>query len=117
MRRHPSRERLQRWLDTGETKRVDRHVSECDQCQQTLETVTALDDEVVAELQTAITPPDDLQTRTNVGVDGRLRSEAAAGAFADLFMIGWDVIHTILDPTTDSDGAHAAVEETDGSLR
>ncbi len=117
MSRHPSRQRLQRWLDTGETRRVDRHINECEHCQSTLDALTELDDEVVADLQTAVAPPDDLHDRTNVGVDGRLRSEAATGVFADLFLVGWDVVHTILDPTTDSDMTQPDQIETDGSIR
>ena len=69
--RHPSRQRLQRWLDTGETRRVDAHVAECEHCQSILEELSELDDAVVADLQTAVTPPEDLTDRTNTGVDQR----------------------------------------------
>ena len=44
--------------------------------------------------------------RTNEGVDERLRNEAAAGAFLDLFTIGWDVLRTVLDPATDRETPH-----------
>ena len=54
----------------------------------------------------AIAPPDDLGIRTNEGVDERLRNEAAAGAFLDLFTIGWDVMRTVLEPTTDRETPH-----------
>ena len=106
MRRHPSRQRLQRWLDTGETRRVDAHIAECEHCQAILEELSELDDATVADLQTAVTPPADLTDRTNTGVDERLRDEAAAGAFLDLFTIGWDVMRAVLDPTTDSESPH-----------
>ncbi len=117
MSRHPSRQRLQRWLDTGESRRVDRHVSDCEHCHEALEALTELDVEVVADLQTAIAPPADLNDRTNLGVDDRLRSEAAAGTFADLFLIPWDLVHSILDPATDSDTAHQDDVDADGSPR
>ena len=101
--RHPSRQRLQRWLETGAPRRVDAHIADCEHCQAILEELSELDDAVVADLQTAVTPPDDLADRTNTGVDERLRDEAAAGALLDLFTIGWDVVRVVLDPATDSD--------------
>ena len=107
--RHPSRQRLQRWLETGETRRVANHIDTCAHCQEVLEEISALDEGLVADLQTATTPPDDLRERTHGGVDSRLRDEAAFGAFLDLFTIGWDVARTVLDAdqplTTDRDDA------------
>lgn len=117
MNRHPSSQRLQRWLDTGESRRVDRHITECDLCQATLETLTELDHEVVADLQTVVTAPNGLLDRTNVGVDVRLQSEAAVGVFVDLFLVARDVAHTILDPTTDSGMAQPEPTDTDRSIR
>ena len=113
MTRHPSRQRLQRWLETGETRRVDAHIADCEHCQAILEELSELDDAVVADLQTAVTPPEDLADRTNTGVDQRLRDEAAAGAFLDLFTIGWDVMRAVLDPTTDSESPHGAELDAD----
>ena len=111
--RHPSRQRLQRWLETGETRRVEAHIDSCERCQAILEELSELDEGVVAGLQTAITPPDDLGDRTNEGVDERLRNEAAAGAFLDLFTIGWDVLRTVLDPATDRETPHDAGADAD----
>jgi len=111
--RHPSRQRLQRWLDTGETRRVEAHIDQCQHCQSVLEDLTALSDEVVAELQTATAAPADLTARTNDGVDERLRNEAALGAFVDLFTIGWDVVRAIVDPITDSELAQPGAVVTD----
>ncbi len=118
--RHPSHQRLQRWLDTGEPRRVERHVDECPDCQATLDELSALGDDVVADLHAATRPPDDLAARTQGGVDGRLRDEAAVGAFLDLFAVGWDVARTILDPTTVGDPAHGddtPADQTDGGHR
>lgn len=98
--RHPNRQRLQRWLETGETRRVSQHIDECDHCQEVLEEISALDEGLVADLQTATAPPDDLRARTHGGVDNRLRNEAAFGLFLDLFTIGWDVARTVLDVDT-----------------
>ncbi len=100
---HPSRRRLQRWLDTGESRRVSKHIDNCEDCQEVLEALSALDVELVADLQAATTPPEDLRERTHGGVDSRLRNEAAIVAFADLFAIGWDVARHVVDPTPDSD--------------
>lgn len=111
--RHPSRQRLQRWLETGETRRVSQHIDECAHCQELLEEISALDEGLVADLQTATAPPDDLRARTHGGVDTRLRNEAAFGVFLDLFTIGWDVARTVLD----ADQPHAAATDptaTDG---
>ena len=104
--RHPSRQRLQRWLETGEPRRVDRHVDECETCQNVLETLSELDEGLVADLQAATTPPSDITERTHGGVDDRLRDEAVVGAFLDLFTIGWDVARFVLDPTTDGGPPH-----------
>lgn len=118
--RHPSPRRLQRWLETGEPRRVDRHIDECELCQAALETLSELDEETVADLQAATTPPADLAERTHGGVDGRLRDEAAVGAFLDLFTIGWDVVRCVLDPTTESGAPHDdtdPADETSGGHR
>jgi hypothetical protein len=110
--RHPNFQRLQRWLDTGGPRRVSNHIERCDHCQELLENLSALDEGMVADLQAATSPPDDLRERTHGGVDVRLRNEAAFGAFLDLFTIGWDLLRTVLDPeltegeeTHDGDGA------------
>ncbi|MEM8708745.1 MAG: zf-HC2 domain-containing protein [Actinomycetota bacterium] len=117
--RHPSRQRLQRWLDTGETRRVEAHIDTCEHCQAILEELSELDDSVVADLQTAVAAPDDLTDRTNTGVDERLRDEAATGAFLDLFTIGWEVMRAVIDPTTERETPHpdeTDADETDGGL-
>ena len=111
--RHPSRQRLQRWLDTGETRRVEAHIDTCEHCQAILEELSELDDSVVADLQTAVAAPDDLAARTNTGVDERLRDEAAAGAFLDLFTIGWEVMRAVIDPTTERETPHPDDDEAD----
>lgn len=108
--RHPNRRRLQRWLDTGEPRRVAKHIAACVRCQEKLEELTALDEGLVADLQAATTPPEDLTDRTQGGVDARLRNEAALGAFLDLFVIGWDVTRTVLDPET----THGGVPHDEG---
>lgn len=105
--RHPDRTRLQHWLDTGEPRRVARHVERCERCQEALEELSALDDGLVAGLEEATMPPDDLRERTHGGVDLRLRDEAVFGAFLDLFTIGWDVTRSVIDPdVTEGEAAH-----------
>jgi anti-sigma factor RsiW len=111
--RHPSRRRLQRWLDSGETRRVSKHIDGCDHCQAALEELSALDEELVADLQAATTPPGDLRERTQGGVDVRLRHEAAMVAFGDLFAIAWDVVRMMVDTDTESESAHEAGSEAD----
>jgi hypothetical protein len=112
--RHPNRRRLQRWLDTGEPRRVSNHIEGCADCQEVLETISALDEEMVADLQAATTPPADLRERTQGGVDGRLRDEAALGAFLDLFTIGWDVTRCLVDPESDGSEPHDGGPAADG---
>ena len=51
---------------------------------------------MVADLETVVTAPA-ISPIARMGVDQRLRNEAAAGALLDLFTIGWDVV--LLDPT------------------
>lgn len=116
--RHPNRQRLQRWLDTGEPRRLSKHIERCAHCQDVLEEVSALDEGLVADLQAATDPPEDLTERTHGGVDIRLRNEAAFGAFVDLFAIGFDFARTILDPElTPGDEAHdgdGSADQSDG---
>ena len=97
-RRHPTRRRVQQWLAGDASRRVERHIAECEQCHALLEELSALDDELVAELHQAVTPPADLADRTADGVSERLRDEAALGAFLDLFTIGWAATRAIVDP-------------------
>lgn len=116
--RHPTRQRLQRWLGTGEPRRLSKHIERCAHCQEVLDMLSALDEDLVADLQAATNPPVDLRERTHGGVDIRLRNEAAFGAFVDLFAIGFDVARTILDPElTPGDDPHegrAGADESDG---
>ena len=114
--RHPSRQRLQRWLDTGEPRRLSKHIERCAHCQNLLEEVSALDADLVADLQAATNPPEDLTERTHGGVDVRLRNEAAFGSFIDLFTIGFDFARTILDPELTPGGEpHDATDSADQS--
>ncbi len=120
--RHPSRRRLQRWLDTGDSRRVSKHIDQCEQCQEVLEDLSALDVELVADLQAATTPPEDIRERTHGGVDARLRNEAAIVAFADLFAIGWDFARYVVDPDSDTEGdaphdARPDADEASGGTR
>ena len=110
--RHPSRRRLQQWLAGDAPRRVDRHVDACEQCQALLEELTALDDELVADLHDAVTPPADLADRTADGVGERLRDEAALGAFLDLFAVGWAATRAIIDPEAQLNPTEA--DENDG---
>jgi hypothetical protein len=114
--RHPKRQRLQRWLDTGEPRRVSHHIERCVECQEQLEELSALDEGLVADLQAATDPPDDLRARTHGGVDVRLHDEAVFGAFTDLFAIAWDFTRGVLDPEfTDRGEAHHGQAPTDGT--
>lgn len=115
MRRHPSRRQLQRWLETGKPKRVEAHVATCERCQAILDELSQLDDGVVADLHTVVTAPADLTDRTNSGVDERLRDEAATGAFLDLFVIGWDVMRTVIDPAAGREIPHLDAMDADGT--
>ena len=112
--RHPNRRRLQRWLETGDGRRLSKHIERCAHCQEVLDELSALDEELVADLQAATTPPEDLAARTHGGVDVRLRNEAAFGAFLDVFAIGWDFARTIVDP--DLEPASAELPLTDGDV-
>ncbi len=119
--RHPSRRRLQTWLDSGGPRRTDRHVSECRACQEDLDELSALDDSTLSDLVAATEPPEDLTDRVADGVDTRLRDEASAAAFADLFTIGWDFVRCIVDPNGSTElselselGPHVSPETAEG---
>jgi len=113
MRRHPSRRALTKWLETGGPGRVDRHIAECDHCQEQLDRLSALDETTREVLVAATEPPSDLSERVRDGMDVRLRDEAAAGAFADLFAIGWDLLRCVVDPDPLEPGPHDRVDEAD----
>ena len=85
--------------------------------QTVLDSLSELDERVVAGLESATSPPPDLLERTTGGVEERLRNEASAGAFLDLFTIGWTTVHAVLDPTPDRGSPHdgdANADETMG---
>ena len=103
MSRHPTQPELQRWLESGESPRVSKHVGSCDRCMEALERLSDLDDAMVADLGTALAPPADVELRTARQVDKRLRDEAAITTFIDLFTLGWFATRTILDIEEDSD--------------
>jgi len=118
--RHPDQDALRRWLATGGPAKVDRHVGECDECQEALERLSALDETTRTDLASATTPPEGLRSRTQHGVDDRLRDEAAFGAFLDLFTIGWSFTRAVLDSATHGEPPHSAAasaDETDGGTR
>jgi len=109
-----------KWLETGGPGRVDRHIAGCDHCQDQLDKLSQLDDSTIEVLVAATEPPSDLNERVSDGVDSRLRDEAAAGAFADLFAIGWDLLRCVIDPDPEVDTTHvpsAGADEDDGGPR
>jgi len=122
MTKHPSRRALQTWLGTGGPGRVDRHVESCETCQDDLDKLSALDEGVLSGLVAATEPPSDLEQRVADGVDTRLRDEAAAGTFADLFAIGWDFLRCVIDPepvtsqpgVLPGEATHATADAADG---
>lgn len=113
--KHPSPRRLQTWLDTGGPRRVDHHVGNCEDCQQKLDDLSALDDTTVSDLVAVTAPPGDLTDRVAEGVDTRLRDEAAATVFADLFFIGWDFVRCIVDPDPEITFSGDETEQHDDS--
>ncbi len=115
MKKHPSNRALQKWLSTGGPGRVDRHVEDCLRCQEYLDGASALDEATVSGLVVATEPPSDLSDRVNDGLDNRLRDEAAAGTFADLFAIGWDFLRCVIDSDINSAPPHSEQESADES--
>lgn len=102
--RHPSAERLQAWLESGEPSRVGRHVADCEHCLVKLEELSNLDDTLVAGLTEALSPPSDFEDRAAEQLERRLRNEDALLVFLDLFAVGWDTVRTIFHPEEESDG-------------
>ena len=102
MSRHPSNDDLQQWLESGEPARVGKHVDNCEQCMETLERLSGLDEELVADLTVAFEVPVDVERRAVRQVDKRLRNEAAFISFIELFTVGWSATKTILDIEEDS---------------
>ncbi len=115
MKNHPTNRALQKWLAMGGPARVDRHVEGCAQCQEYLDGVSSLDPATRTGLVAVTAPPTDLQERVSDGVDIRLRDEAAAGAFADLFAIGWDFLKCVIDPDPNNAPPHTVADSADES--
>jgi hypothetical protein len=120
---HPSDVVLATWLELGEPASVEDHLSVCDQCAERLESLTDIAG-LQDDLATATRPPDDLASRTTVGVKGRLAAQEAVSVVFDMLslpfltaaiLIGGDdpggvaVPPRPSDETSDDDG-----ERTDG---
>ena len=116
-RDHPDRSALLEWLHTGEPKRVDRHIADCEHCQSALDELSKIGDDLKGDLTAALDPGEDLSVRTTDGVRSRLRDEAALGAFLDLFTIGWDVVRTMTDGASTHDSVAPADENHEGEKR
>jgi len=104
MRRHPSADKLQNWLESGESARVGRHVADCDRCLSALEELSDLDDGLVADLAEVLAPPSDFEDRTAEQLERRLHNEDALLVFLDLFAVGWDTVRTIFQAEEESNG-------------
>ena len=95
--RHPTNEELMRWLATGDTNRVAKHVNQCERCLAALEDLSDLDDALVTDLGDALAAPVDIGARTTQQVERRLRDEAAFTTFLELFTVPWSHARTVLD--------------------
>jgi len=74
--------------------------------------MSALDETTLSGLVAVTEPPSDLEERVTDGVDTRLRDEAAVGAFADLFAIGWDFLRCVIDPDPNREAARSTTDDT-----
>ncbi len=95
--RHPSREHLLDWLESGAPDRVTRHVHDCESCMAQLDDLSELEPAVVARLGTTLAAPDEVSARTARAVDRRLRDRGALSVFADLFTVGGEWARIVLN--------------------
>lgn len=70
---HPSKRRLQAWLDQGD-RALDDHISACAQCASRLEDFSEPDASLGDALRAVLAPPGDLQPRLLTGIAAKMQT-------------------------------------------
>jgi hypothetical protein len=97
LRRHPSSQKLGRWVQTSQPERVGDHVARCERCTVVLDSEHRLTDRQRRVLMDATEPPADLETTMTSLVTDRVRRRQALAAVADLFTLGWQTPRVVFE--------------------
>lgn len=111
--RHPSKSKLTRWLDSGETGKIGEHVEHCERCADQLLMIDS-DESAdtnhpdrrarrarLAEMLSAMySAPDDLNDRVVEGVERRSKGERELALFAGLMAVGLETARLVTTGST-----------------
>ena len=118
---HPSRARLQQWLDTGEPLGVGSHIEHCERCAERLEAIdlenaplrldgTGSLREALGEL---VAPPADLSSRVLHGIERRSRVERELSLLAGLLSIGVETAQLMFDADAPDGSVNRRLDDTE----
>ncbi len=87
---HPSKRKLQSWLDDEHAPAIDAHLATCERCASHLEGISEAhsDGSIAASLHHVLAPPPDLTATIETRVVEKLDSRQVLGYMADLFGAG-----------------------------
>ncbi len=102
---HPSRSRLQEWLNTGEPLGVGSHIEHCERCADRLEAIDLENEPLRLDgsrslrdaLGELVAPPADLSGRILHGIERRSRADRELSLLAGLLSIGVDTARLMFD--------------------
>lgn len=95
---HPSRRRLEAWLE-GVADDIDDHVADCAHCAARLEELASPPSAPLrTALLRALAPPADLQPRLRTGMVRRLEAREDLQLMASMLGVPGDTLRTLLSP-------------------
>lgn len=108
---HPSRKRLQAWLDGTAEEQITDHVEHCDRCAARIEEIADIpshpelddDPELGAAIREVFTPPEDLNERVMKKIDARERADREVQLLLGIFAIAKDAAELMMPPPPSAD--------------
>ncbi len=99
---HPSRRRLQAWLEGGE-RDLDDHLATCARCADRLEAGAVPAGPVADALLAILAPPADLAPRLRTGIAGRMQARADLMVLAQMLGVPAETLGVLATPVTEDD--------------
>ncbi|MDH4171898.1 MAG: hypothetical protein OEW42_20135 [Acidimicrobiia bacterium] len=93
---HPSKRKLQRWLEEGGPSDVDGHVATCARCANRLEELAEPVPALSAALSASLQAPDDLVQRLGERMTQSMRNRADLAMFLELMGISWRTVQNLM---------------------
>lgn len=94
---HPSRRRLEVWLEQGAPD-LDDHIAGCDRCASRLEELGAPSGPLGDALRAVLEPPADLQPRLRSGIATKLQVREDLRLLAEMFSIPAQTLRALGPP-------------------